>query len=66
MQGFEVKFKIYADSQEEADNISSEFKGFVESLRLKGIAVSASKLKDLFILWNTNSFIRNKVTNFFI
>ena len=46
MQGFEVKFNVYANSQTEADEATRAIKGFISELAQKGIAVSAQRLVD--------------------
>lgn len=64
MQGYEVKFKIYAESQEEADQVSQAFKDFVENQRLQGRAVTATKLKTAMAKLEGNPFIKSQVNNF--
>ena len=57
MQGFELKFNVYADSQEQADQAATEIKTFISELASKGIAVSASKLTSAIARWKNNPFV---------
>lgn len=61
MQGFEVKFKVYAETQEEADRTSEAIKGFVSEMARRGLAVTANKLSEAVRKWG-NSYI---VTSYF-
>ena len=44
MQGFPVSFNIYADSQQEADELSRAIKAFIGEQAQQGRAVTATKL----------------------
>ena len=61
MKGYEVKFNVYADSQEEADKTSEAVKSFISDLASRGIAVTADKLTAAMTKWK-NSFL---VVNYF-
>lgn len=65
MQGYEVKFNIYAESQEEADAVSQAIKGFISENARQGVAVTATKLTDAVARWGNNPFIKNKIINYF-
>lgn len=65
MKGYEVKFNIYANSQNEADVVSSAIKGFINENARMGIAVTAEKITDAIQKWGNNPFIKNRITNFF-
>ena len=65
MQGYEVKFNIYAESQEEADAVSKALGGFVNENARIGVAVSASKILGAFQRWGGNAFIRNRIIQYF-
>lgn len=65
MQGYEVKFNIYAESQEEADTVSQLFKGFVNENARSGIAVTAAKIQEAFRRWGSNPFVRSRINQFF-
>lgn len=59
MQGFEVKFNVYAESQSDADLASNAIKGFITQMAQKGIAVTAGKLTDAVNKWKDNYFVTN-------
>ena len=59
MSGYEVKFNIYANSQQEADAVSMAFGKFVDERAREGVAVSASKLLSIVSKWGSNPIIKN-------
>ena len=65
MQGYEVRFNIYAESQEEADAVSRAFKDFVNENARKGVAVTAAKINAAVRRWGGNAFIRERINNYF-
>ena len=65
MQGYEVKFNIYANSQAEADIVSAAIKSFINENAKVGIAVTAQKITDAVQKWGGNPFIKNRITNYF-
>ena len=44
LQVYEIKFKVYAESQAEADALQTELFEFVNEKREQNIAVTASKI----------------------
>lgn len=65
MEAYEVKFKVWAESQEEADLLSDAFRSFVNELGSIGIAVTASKAKEAIPKWKDNFLVKSKVLDFF-
>ena len=65
MQGYEVKFNIYAESQAEADAVSQAFIAFISENARKGIAISAARCLQAVSDFGANPFIRNRITNYF-
>ena len=61
MGGYEVKFNVYANSQEEADLASQMIKSFITEKANQGIAVTADRLVSAINRYKDNYF----VTNFF-
>lgn len=61
MQGFEIRFNVYADSQEDADVATEAIKAFISSKARQGIAVTASGITDAVSRYKDNYF----VTQFF-
>ena len=59
MQGYEIKFNVYANSQEEADADTSEVKAFISDMAQKGIAVTAGKIATAVARWKNNVFVTN-------
>lgn len=65
MQGYEVRFNIFAESQEEADAVSMVFKDFVNENARRGVAVTAAKITSAVRRWGSNPFIRERLNNYF-
>ena len=59
LQVYEIKFKLYAESQAEADALQAELLSFVREKREKGIAVTANKLIRALQQFRTNVFVNN-------
>ena len=59
MQGYEVRFNIYANTQDEADAASNAIKGFISEMANKGIAVTANKIGAAVEKWKHNIFVTN-------
>ena len=57
MNGFEIKFNVYAETQEEADAATSEIKKFISEYASKGVAVTAAKIMEAVERWKNNSFV---------
>ena len=56
---YEIKFKLYAESQAEADALQTELLTFVRDKREQGIAVTANKLIRALQQFRTNVFVNN-------
>lgn len=59
LQVYEIKFKLYAESQAEADALQTELLTFVRDKREQGIAVTANKLIRALQQFRTNVFVNN-------
>ena len=59
MEGHEIRFNVYANSQEEADAASKAIKDFVTEMAKKGIAVSANHTQPAVSRWRGNVFVTN-------
>ena len=57
MQGFEVKFNVYAETKEEADFASNLIKGFITELAQKGIPVTAKRIAEAVNKWKGSYFV---------
>ena len=65
MQGYEIKFNIYAESAEEATAARNAVVGFINTLAQQGRAVSGKKIAEAAERWDKNPFVRNKILDFF-
>lgn len=59
LQVYEIKFKLYAESQAEADALQTELLTFVREKREQGIAVTANKIIRALQQFRTNVFVNN-------
>lgn len=59
LQVYEIKFKLYAESQAEADALQTELLTFVRDKREQGIAVTANKLIRALQQFRANVFVNN-------
>ena len=65
MKGYEVRFNVYANSQEEADKASMAFKEFITEHAKQGRAVTAMKIAEALPKWKENILVRNRIINYF-
>lgn len=64
---FEVKpFKIIANSQQEADELSKALGWFVDDVRSRGANVTATKVSEVIYHWKDNPLIRNRILSHFM
>ena len=59
MEGYEIRFRVYADSQAEADQASRAIKDFISSSAKKGIAVTAVRLAEAVERWKDSYLVTN-------
>ena len=59
MGGYEVKFNVYANSQEEADRASEAIKAFISEKARMGIAVTAGRIALAISKYKDNYFVTN-------
>lgn len=57
MKGFEIKFNVYAESQDEADRASTALRAFVDEQASKGVAVTATRIAEAVERWKGNYFV---------
>lgn len=65
MKVYEIKFQIYADSEEEAQRAERTIKMFINQHRLAGRAVTGQKIADILPKWESNPIVRNRIINYF-
>lgn len=59
LQVHEISFKVYAESQAEADALQTELLSFVQDKREQGIAVTAGKLLKALQMFRGNMIVNN-------
>ena len=59
MNGYQISFNVYANSQEEADKASEAFRTFVTEQAQQGRAVTAKKLSDAINKYKDNYFVND-------
>ena len=59
MDGYEIRFKVYASSQAEADEATRAIKAFIGDNARQGIAVTAKRLTDAVRRWGSHPLVRN-------
>ena len=65
MKGYEIKFHIYADSEEEAKRAESAIKMFINQHAMAGRAVTGNKIAEALPKWESNPIVRNRIINYF-
>ena len=64
LQGYEIKFNIYANSQEEADKAREAIIGFIGQNARCGRAVTAMKIADAVNRWDENPIVMNRIVKY--
>ena len=59
MSGYEIKFNVYAESQEEADMATEAIKAFIGAKAKQGIAVTANRIAAAVNRYKDNYFVTN-------
>ena len=59
MQGFEIKFNVYANDQNEADNARNAIVSFINNMAQQGYAVTGNKIINAINRWGNNPLIKN-------
>lgn len=65
MNGYEIKFNIYADSPEEVEAARMSIVSFINQHAQHGRAVTARKITEAVSRWDKNPFVKNKIIEFF-
>lgn len=65
MQGYEIKFNIYAEDEQEAAMAREAIVRFINAHAQHGRAVTGRKIADAVSRWDKNPFIKSKVIEFF-
>ena len=59
MKGYEVRFNVYAESQDEADMASLALRSFVDGKARMGLAVTADKIAKAVERWKDSYMVNN-------
>ena len=65
MQGFELKFNIYAETADEVADARNAIVDFINFHAKQGRAVTARKIADAVRKWDKNVLIKNEITKYF-
>lgn len=65
LQGFEIKFNIYAENEQEVVDARNAIINFINEHAKHGRAVTGKKIADAVKMWDKNPFIKNKIIDFF-
>ncbi len=65
MKGYEVKFNIYAEDEQEATVARNAIVEFINAHARQGRAVTGRKIADAVSRWDKNPFIKSKIIEFF-
>ena len=64
MEGYEIRFNIYANSQDEVDKARDTLVGFISQNARCGRAVTALKIAEAVSRWDENPIVMNKIIKY--
>lgn len=64
LQGYEIKFNIYANDQEEVEMAKQALVGFINQNARCGRAVTARKIAEAVSRWDENPIVMNRIIKF--
>lgn len=65
MKGFEIKFNIYAESEQEAQEARNAIVNFINQHARQGRAVTGKKIAEAVAKWEHNPFVKTKIIEYF-
>jgi hypothetical protein len=65
LQGYEIRFNIYAESEQEATVARNAIVEFINDHARHGRAVTGRKIAEAVSRWDKNPFIKSKIIEFF-
>lgn len=65
MKGYEIRFQIYADSDEEVEDARRAIVDFIAEHARSGRAVTGRKLADAIRNWKSNIIVKNRIISYF-
>ena len=64
MKGYEIKFCIYAENEQEAEEGRRAIVDFITEHAREGRAVTGRKIAGILPRWKDNVIVRNKIINY--
>lgn len=65
MNGYPITFNIYANNEQEVEELRFVITEFIRLHAEQGRAVTAAKVADALRNWNNNPIIKNRIINYF-
>lgn len=65
MKGYEIRFQIYADSDDEVEDARRAIVDFIAEHARNGRAVTGRKLADAIRNWKSNIIVKNRIISYF-
>lgn len=65
MKGYEIKFNIYAENEQEAEDARKSIAEFISEHARNGRAVTGRKITDALSRWKDNIIVRNHIIKYF-
>lgn len=63
LKPYKIDLYVYADSDEETTALEQKLKDFINTQRLRGVAVTAKKLNEILDKYGKNNFVTNFLRN---
>ncbi len=64
MKGYEIRFNIYAENEQEVEEARQAICAFIKSHADQGRAVTAKKVTGALAKWDSNPIVKNRVINY--
>ena len=65
MNGYEIRFFIYANNEEEVADMRAAVVDFISAHAKCGRAVCAKKVADALRKWDSNAIVKNEIIKYF-
>lgn len=65
MKGFPITFNIWANNEQEVEDLRFVITEFIRTNAEQGRAISASKVREALANWDKNPIIKNRIINYF-
>lgn len=64
MKGYEIRFNIYAENEQEVEEARQAICAFIRSHAEQGRAVTAKRVADAVSKWDSNPIVRSRIINY--